>query len=238
MNCKDIAELAPLYLSAEIEDGRRDLFQAHLAECRSCAGQLASQATLDARLRDAFSSDLPDAAALNQSVGSRIARERSRRWALVAASAAVLLFAAGLAYRSLMPAPLFSDAARDHRMEVMDRQPRRWRTDPAEIDKLAARYGLSNLAAAAPAGYSLEHAKICGIDGKPALHLVYTNGVQEFSVYVRIGAGSARSHRAVSVGSEHLASFQTGRLEAVIVTAGSSAECQQFARLAAEMLSS
>jgi anti-sigma factor RsiW len=236
MNCKDVAELAPLYLSGEIEDRRRDLFQAHLAECRNCAGQLATQVTLDARLRDAFSSDLPDTAALNQSVHGRIARERGRRRALVAATAAVLLFAAGLGYRSFRPASLFSDAARDHRMEVMERQPRRWRTDPAEIDRLAARYGLSNLAATAPAGFRLEHAKMCGIDGKPALHLVYTSGIQEFSVYVRIGAGSARSLRAVSVGSEHLASFQTDRLEAVIVTAGSSAECQQFARLAAGIL--
>jgi anti-sigma factor RsiW len=238
MNCKDVAELAPLYLSGEMNDPQRDLFQAHLAECRSCAGQLARQVATDARLRDALSSDFPNTAALDQSVRSRIARERSRRWALVAATAAMLLFAAGLAYRSLRPAPLFSDAARDHRMEVMDHQPRRWRTDPAEIDKLAARYGLSNLAAAAPAGYRLEHAKICGIDGKPALHLVYINGVQEFSVYVRIGAGSARSLRAARVGSEHLASFQTDRLEAVIVTAGSSGECLQFARLAAGMLSS
>lgn len=238
MNCKDIAELAPNYLSGEIDGNQRDRFRAHLAECRSCAAHIERQAALDARLNDAFSSELPDVVALQQSVRARIARNRLRQWMLGAASAAAILFAALLGYRMLQPDRLFYDAERDHRMEVVEHQPRRWRTDPAEIGKLTARYGLSNLVLIAPAGYRLEHAKMCGLDGAAALHLVYTNGAQEFSFYVRTRTGAAEGLRTKRVGSENLARFQTDRLEAVIVTAGSSEECLQFAHIAAGVLSS
>ena len=92
-----------------------------------------------------------------------------------------------------------------------------------EIEKLAARYQLPDVAGLAPQGYRLEHAKMCGLDGKPALHLVYTNGSQEFSVFVRARTGSEKALRQVSVGAEHLAGFGTDRLEAV-VAGGSSGE--------------
>jgi len=92
--------------------------------------------------------------------------------------------------------------------------------------------------ALAPAGYRLEHAKMCGIDGKAALHLVFTNGSQEVSVYVRARSGTARSNavRTVNVASEHLAAIQGDRLEAIVATAGSSAECLSFARFAEGVL--
>lgn len=236
MNCKDIAEWTPLYLSGEIDDCRLDVFRTHLAECPGCAAHIDQQVAVDARLRNAFASDFPDAAALSQSVRGRIARERSLRWTMVTATAAVVLFALVLAYRTLRPEPLFSAAALDHRMEVVEHQPRRWRTDPADIEKLVARYELSNLAAMTPIGYRLEHAKICGIDGKATLHLVYTNGIQEFSVYVLGRAGVANKVlRTVRVRQEHLAAFQTERFE-VIAAGGSSDECLQFARAAASVL--
>jgi anti-sigma factor RsiW len=234
MNCKDIADLAPLYLSGEMEQNARDLFRAHLDECRSCALQMEHQVAMDGRLRDAFSSALPDATAIEQTVRKHIAGERSRRWMMVAASAAAVLVASVLGYRTLRPERLFSDAAEDHRLEVVEHQPRRWRTDPAEIGKLAARYGLSNVSV--PAGYRLEHAKMCGLDGEPALHLVYTNGVQEFSVFVLKPSGASRKNlHIVSVGNERLAAFQTERLE-MIATGGSSDECLQLARAAAGAL--
>ncbi len=234
MNCREIEELAPLYLSGEMEEDRKVLFHTHLAECRNCAQQLEQQAATDARLRKALCAGLPYAGEIEQTVWRRIARERSRRW-MTMASAAVVLLAAVLGYRMLRPNGLYRDAALDHRQEVVEHQPRRWRTDPAEIEKLAARYQLTDLAALAPQGYRLEHAKMCGLDGQPALHLVYTNGVKEFSMFVRQGGGSAPVS-AHTVGLEHLARFRTARHEAVVVTDGSSGECLQFARVAAAVL--
>jgi anti-sigma factor RsiW len=234
MNCRDIEELAPLYLSGELEEDRKVRFHTHFAECRSCASQMQQQEATDARLRKALCAGLPDAAQIQRSVWGQIARERSRRWMFLAA-AAVLLIAAVMGYRLLRPDRLYADAALDHRQEVIQHQPRRWRTDPAEIEKLAARYELTDVAALAPAGYRLEHAKMCGIDGQPSLHLVYTNGIQEVSVFVRSGGGM-EPVSAHSVGSEHLARFRTARHEAVIVTDGPSGDCLQFARVAAAAL--
>jgi anti-sigma factor RsiW len=233
MNCRELEELAPLYLSGELEEGRRALVLAHLDGCRSCAAEMDQQVALDDKLR---SMELPDAAGIERSVRGRILRERSWRFAAVAA---VALFAAVLGYRALRPGSvsrLYTDAALDHRMEVMDHQPRRWKTEPVEIEKLAARFALADVAALAPAGYRLEHGKMCGLDGKPALHLVYTNGSQEFSVYVRARSGGDRAVRAVRVGSEQLAGFETDRVEAVVATSGSSGECLEFARFASRVL--
>jgi anti-sigma factor RsiW len=238
MNCREIDEFAPLYLSGEMDEGQRAQFREHLAQCRSCAAEIDRQIALDGTLRDAISSELPDAVAVQDSVRGRIATERHRRFAGVAGVAAMLAFAAVFGYRALRPepaAPLYADAALDHRLEVIEHQPRRWRTDPAEIEKLAARYELSNVAALAPEGYRLEHAKMCGIDGKPALHLVYTNGSQEVSLFVRSKTGSDRGLHAAQAGSLHVASFQNDRIE-IIATGGSSDECLQFAQFAARVL--
>jgi anti-sigma factor RsiW len=232
MNCRDIEEFRPLYLSEEMDEGQRELFRSHLAECRRCAAEMDRQTALDRRLRDAVSAELPDATAIQSSVRARIRGARVRRWTAVAAA---VLFAALLGYRTLRPEPvarLYADAALDHRQEVTEHQPRRWRSDPVEIEKLAGRYQLSNVAALAPAGYRLEHAKMCGIDGKPALHLVYTNGAQEFSLFVRARTGRSNALRTVRVGSEKLAAFQTARLEAVVATSASSGDCLEFARFA------
>lgn len=229
MNCREIEELAPLYLSGELEEDRKVLFHTHLAECRSCAQQLQQQEAMDARLRTALCAGLPVGGEIERSVRTQIARQRSRRWMLAAA----ILIAAIVGYRMLRPQRLYADAALDHRQEVVEHQPRRWRTDPAEIEKLAARYQLRDVAALAPDGYRLEHAKMCGLDGKPALHLVYTNGVQEISLFVLSRTGRDRGISATDVGN--VAAFQNDRIQ-VIATGGASGDCLQFVRFAASVL--
>jgi anti-sigma factor RsiW len=234
MNCKEIEELAPLYLWGELEEDRKVQFQTHLAECRSCAQQMEQQAAMDARLRKALCAGLPDAGTLERSVSRQIAVERSGRWMLVGVAAA-LLIAAALGYRALRPERLYRDAALDHRLEVVEHQPRHWRTDRAEIDKLAARYQLHDVAALAPAGYRLEHAKMCGLEGQPALHLVYTNGVQEISLFVRSRTGGDSGISSTGVGDLYLASFQNDQIQ-IIATGGASGDCVRFVRFAASVL--
>jgi anti-sigma factor RsiW len=229
MNCKEIEELAPLYLSGELEEDRKVLFHTHLAECRGCAQQIEQQEAMDARLRKALCAGLPVAGEIERSVRRQIARERSRRWMLAAA----ILIAAVIGYRVLRPETLYADAALDHRQEVLEHQPRRWRTDPAEIEKLAARYQLRDVTSLAPDGYRLEHAKMCGLDGKPALHLVYSNGVQEISLFVLSRTGRDRGISATSVGNVQLAAFQNDRIQ-IIATGGG--DCLRFVRFAASVL--
>jgi anti-sigma factor RsiW len=233
MNCGDVGEFSALYLSGELAAEQRALFDAHLARCRGCAAEMECQTALDALLREG-SSEMLDATGVLASVRKRIRAERFRQ---VAGVAAAIVFAALLGYWALRPKPvarLYSDAALDHKLEVREHQPRRWRTDPAEILKLAGRFQLADVATLAPSGFHLEHAKMCGIDGKPALHLVYTDGRQEFSMFVRALSGSDKTLHTVRVGSENLAEFRTDRLEAVVVS--SDAECLEFARFAAKVL--
>jgi anti-sigma factor RsiW len=230
--------LAPLYLSGELEEDRKVLFHTHLAECRSCAQQVQQQESMDARLRKALCAGLPDAGKLQRSVSRQIAQKRAEWWQLIAAVAAALLIAAVLRYGLYRPGPgarLFTEVTRDHQQEVTEHQPRHWRTDPVEVDKLAARYQLHDVTSLAPAGYRLEHAKMCGIDGQPALHLVYTNGVQEISLFVLLQTGRDRGISATGVGNVHLAAFQNERIR-IIATGGAWGDCLQFVRVAASVL--
>jgi hypothetical protein len=81
----------------------------------------------------------------------------------------------------------------------------------------------------APVGYRLEHGKLCRLDGRPFLHLVYTDGANEVSVFLRQwdsepSTGIARETvnnsvlYTVDIGPEHLGFFQTRQLTAVVVS--------------------
>jgi anti-sigma factor RsiW len=247
MNCRDIAELAPLYLSRELPADELREFERHLGRCRSCALEIDQEASIDARLRAAVGDEMPETATLNRAVITRIDAVSVRRRQFIGVAAAVLLLTAGgaawwSAHEGSTPRPytrLYTDAARDHQLEVVEHQPRRWRSGAAGIETLAARYGLPARAAATlgPAGFRLQQAKICGLEGRPVLHLVYTNGAREVSLYLRRNDAQDRSdlHEAV-LGREYVDTFRTDRFVAVIVAQGSRADCRQFSRSAAVAL--
>ena len=237
MNCAEVTDLAPLYLSGELAGAERNRFAAHLASCPACRREIEQQASLDERLVRALERDLPDTTRLQERFRNRIAAERSRRTWVAAGVAAAIAGIYGLV--SFASAPrLYKDAARDHRVEVVEQQPRRWRTGPTGIEPLAAQSGLTfaQAAALAPAGYSLERAKICGLDGQRMLHLVFANGTLKYSVYVRPHETARRDIRMIRSDSEQVAAFETGRFTAVVVLAGSAAECETFAKLTSQRL--
>jgi anti-sigma factor RsiW len=192
---------------------------------------------IDARLRAAFAEPLPDAGALQNGVRRRIAAQRSLRLGMLAVAAGILLAVIGYGFLRRTTG-IYQELALDHRIEVVERQPRHWRNGPAEIEPLVARYGVTApmLAGFAPAGYHLLHAKSCGINGMPVLHLVYSNGNREISIYVRQHVGSGIRSGSFSVNSEQVVAFGRGGLEAAVVMVGSGEECQLFARRAASYL--
>jgi len=212
-----------------MDDEARQRFAAHLAACPECELEIEGLAAV--LLREA-----PDTSRVEEAVRRRMAASRSRRrWAL---AAGVLVAMVG-SYEWLAWAPRrYVDAARDHRAEVVERQPRRWRSGAAEIEVLAAGNGLTLAEAAglAPEGYRLEHAKICGIDGQRMLHLVFTNGTREYSIYVSPDRSAQEGVRRVERDAEQVAGFETGRFRALVVTVGPAAECEELARLAAGRL--
>jgi anti-sigma factor RsiW len=258
MNCTDTMTLLPIYISGELDRARAAELAAHLECCPACAQEMASQREMDTLLRAGVLADDVSAAEVDHWVRERIAPAPPRllavalRWQLVAAAIVTLLLIAGVAYRAFLtskPASLYSDAARDHRSEVIFRQPRRWLVSEAAIEKLAEQRGVSPAAVAslAPTGYRPEHAKLCRLDGRIFLHLVYTDGTHEFSVFLRqrdsdampgkpLDTVNGRQLYRADFGDEHLGCFETDRLSAMVVTNQPGQAALTLARRAAAAL--
>jgi len=239
MNCADISEQAPLYLSHELSGPELRAFETHLDGCRTCAEEIELQISIDARLRASIGAEIPNTAELDQAVRRQIqmiSLTRRRRFMTVAA--AIVFLVAGSAWWFTRVPRIYADAARDHQAEVIEHQPRRWRSELAEVNALAARFGLpaSSVAALGPAGSILVHARICRLDGKPVLHLVYQSGTREISLFVRRNDGGAATNTPVLVGREYVEAFRTTRFSAIVVAAGSRTECLHFAQTAAAVL--
>jgi hypothetical protein len=242
MTCRELRNLAPLYHSGELGAVDREAFAAHRAACPECDHEIESQANLDSQIAGALARDYPDASRVKQRFRGALAAQRSRRrWILAAAAALVLVAGLGVArvYRRPTPAPAWiAAAARDHWSELVERQPRHWRTAPPEIAVVASQNGFAyaQVAALAPAGYKLERAKTCRIEGQPTLHLVFSDGAREYSVYLRPHISAKAPVDVVAHGAEHVAAFETGRYRAAVVTVGSEPECEALARTAASRL--
>jgi len=239
MNCADISEQAPLYLAHELSGPELRAFETHLDGCRTCAEEIELQISIDARLRASIGAEIPNTAELDQAVRRQIqmiSLTRRRRFMTVAA--AIVFLVAGSAWWFTRVPRIYADAARDHQAEVIEHQPRRWRSELAEVNALAARFGLpaSSVAALGPAGSILVHARICRLDGKPVLHLVYRSGTREISLFVRRNDGGAATNTPVLVGREYVEAFRTTRFSAIVVAAGSRTECLHFAQTAAAVL--
>ncbi len=238
MNCRELRNRAPLYISGEMQPPESREFAAHIAQCPACEADIEHQMALDARVRAALAQDAPDTTRVERTVRSRIAQSSlRRRWVVAGSIAAIVTLGIGLSIIAAPPA-IYADAARDHQVEVIEGQPRHWRLDREGIEILTARLGLTlaRAAALAPAGYRLERAKICGVGGQPMLHLVFASGERRYSVFLRPATGGKRVIRIVRRGPEQIAGFETGRYLALVVTGDREGECAQLARSAEQQL--
>ncbi len=249
MNCTDIWQLAPLYLSGELDSARTEQFAAHLRTCDACAREIGQQQAFDSLLQAGVLSEPIDSAtververAVERMVRRSIAAESRRRVLAVAGIAATLAVAAfgiRMASRAARAtiAPIYTAAAFDHRIEIVDGQPRKWFTDPAAIEGLARSQGIAESAvyALAPAGYRLAKAKVCLLDGRLFLHLVYANAAGNVSLYLR-RTDRVRSVHAETRGKEHVAGFQEHQLTAVVVTEQPGDAAERLARTAFAIL--
>jgi anti-sigma factor RsiW len=255
MNCSDISELTPLYIAGELDSTRSAAFDAHLKVCPACMRELETQARLDARLREVLLAEELDVSRVNRRIRELIAadspvglvpqlRPGSSRWvtAVMGIAASLLVLAAGYLLLPNRVAPVYADAARDHQWEVVDQQPRHWLTDPVKIAELAQQQGISDsVPLALTSGYHLERAKICRLDGRLFLHVVYSDGRREFSLFLRPrdgqhlagmirGVANGRLLHFCDAGGERLSSFQTARLTAVVATDQPAGAAVRFAR--------
>ncbi|HEV2387132.1 MAG TPA: zf-HC2 domain-containing protein [Candidatus Acidoferrales bacterium] len=261
MNCRETTALSPLYHSGELDARNAATFTAHLQACPACAREIQRQSLLDSQLRKALlAEDLPTDA-IERRVLDRIAAAAApqaaarpalfQRWALAGmAAAAVLLAAVGyLGLLARRPAPVYADAVQDHQDEVVDHQPRKWRFDLPAIEALAVRELVppADVLALAAHGYRLQRGKICRLDGQLYLHLVYDNGANQISVFLRQRNPSPLPGRPRAVanglplftahmGREHVAGFNTSRLTALVVTTQSNESALDFASFASGVL--
>ena len=224
MNCAEIATLAPLYLSSELDAEQAAALVAHLRICAACAREIEQQRDLDARLRSALLAEATDSSTLVPEIRRRIAiAEAKRRVLTLGAVAASVTLAVGFLLHHFVIAravPLIlSDAAQDHRREVIEKRVKKWRSDVEEIDALAQKHGIpaNAIPALAAAGYRLDRARLCRLDGNIFLHLVYTDGAREMSVFLRPRQGDPVSLRAEDLGPEHVVAVQSGRMTVVCV---------------------
>lgn len=263
MNCADIAELAPLYVAGELDPKRAAEFDAHLRVCPACMRELESQSRVDTQLREALLNEEISVAAVNRRVIELISAGAAsnslpqlqskprRRWATAAigVAAVFLLFAAGYLLVPARAARVYADAAFDHRLEVVEHGPRTWVIDQSKIDELLVQQGIP--AGSAPpvlaASYHLREAKICRLDGRSFIHLVYSDGSAEFSLYLRLrdghsvsgpvrGIANGRLLHVSTDGAEHISSFETARLTVMVVTDQPAGASLRFARAASSAL--
>jgi hypothetical protein len=264
VNCRDIAELAPLHLTGELEALEAADFSAHLEGCPSCAEEMERQAYFDARLREIVLADDTNVTSIDRRVRLQIAADSrsgirvtrspmiARRWtaAAIGIAAALLLF--GFGYHNLFGrhlAAVYAAAATDHRLEVVEMQPRPWSSGSAQIEALGAGHGIPApaISALASGSYHLDRAKVCMLDGRVFLHLVFSDGAQEFSVYLRQRDSSSlpgqvretangKSLHTSDLNHEYVASFETAQLTFVVVTNQSGDAALHFARFASSVL--
>ena len=254
MTCSDVSNLTPLYLTGELDEIRVRRLNLHTRHCPECAREVAQQAALDARLRAVVMADQVDSQAVEARVLQRIgaekaSRTRGWRWGLAPAGIAAALVMGVLGYRATFSheppqtaSGALAAAARDHRMEIVEQQPRRWRTDLTSLNELAAREGISTatISAIAPANYHFQEGKLCKLDGQIYLHLVYSDstGKQNFSLFLDRQKDTSGVTRIVSakLGAECVAGFKSGQLNAMVVTDQSADAALQLARFAASVI--
>jgi len=239
MICQDVLGLSSLYFSGELDEARAAEFRAHLQACPACAAEIEQMAEVDARLRDAMQTEPVDTAMLDARIRRHIAAP-SRRWISIAASFAAAVVIAGIAYRvSAGPERVCTDAASDHQREVVEGQRRTWLSDTDSIAALAVRQGIASSAVAqlADSGFRLDRGKLCRLDGRVYLHLVYSGNGRAVSVFLHPhDSQTIHDVRTLHSGSEHVAYFETQRVSAIVVADQSSEPVNRMAQAAARVL--
>jgi len=168
----------------------------HLESCAACRAKLQQEYEFDRLLIAAVNREVPPVDQLLDRVGKALDDKRSWRlifaprqwrWPALAGTAAVVLLCAFALTRFTAGDPmhlLCQDAVEDHTSEVVMHEPRHWHTTANEISDLARRTVSLPQVPRTLAGLSLQKARVCGLLQAPALHLVYGNGLQQFSVFL------------------------------------------------------
>src|SRR6185312_7132058 len=195
MICSQSERVTEAYLSGDID---QPAWRKHLDICPECAAKLKNESDFDHLIRHAVTSERLQTrqlevhvrAAMRESV-TPIRRPILASWQYgIAAAVAlfvVIIATVGYAKGRIERTAICIDAADDHQEEVVAKAPRRWRTENGDVQALAQRVvgDPSVPDRIVPAGYHLVGARICSLHGKRYMHLDYSNGSSEISLFVR-----------------------------------------------------
>lgn len=115
---------------------------------------------------------------------------------------------------------------------MVDARPRNWLSDPEAVEALAARQGIdaAALTQIRNSGLHLERGKICRLDGNLFLHLVFSQGGQQVSVFLRKAGERPHGTRSIHTGAEDVAYFETSRVKALVVSNSPSSAARSIAQ--------
>lgn len=237
MRCDEAEGLLAPHISEGLDVAAQHELALHLDVCAACRARLQQEYELNRVVMAAVSRGTPRFDGLVERIERSLdASPASRRlvfpgrWPVLAGSAAlVLLFAVAIVrFTASNPMHLLcQDAFDDHRTEVVQREPRQWKTGRNEIADLARRTIPGVEVPQKVAGLSLEKGRICGLLQATALHLVYGQGPHEVSVFLMLrrelpSDSLPRPNSGSSVHQETqsgiaAASFADGRMGIVVV---------------------
>lgn len=152
--------------------------------------------------------------------------------ALAIAAVIVMAFVGNRVMLASRAKVIYAAAANDHLREIVQKEPRHWRTDENDLSRLLSSQGVSMSVAntIAPAGYHLAEGRICILNGRKFLHLVYADAAGNVSVFLRQQTPRFASGGVAAFASEHVAGVQKDALTAVVVSDESEASALRFAR--------
>lgn len=194
MNCTYSEQISDAYLSGEIEGPE---WRTHLGTCPECAAKLRAELDFDLIIKHAVNEERLHTRQLEAHVRNAIRNSspwKSSVMVLVRYSvAATVIFATllvatfGYAKGRMDLSATCGDAVDDHREEVIGRAPRKWKVDDKDVQALAQRLvGDPKVPErVAPAGYHLVGARVCVLHGKRYMHLDYSDGINQVSLFLR-----------------------------------------------------
>ena len=144
MNCQELTELSPLYLSGELDRARAAAFAAHLDACPDCARAV----EFDTRLRQAVLAEPLDRKIDTEACDLRIraqspASSASGESGWQPASRRRSSSAPSSTAPQRTPPRSTPPRRRMHRREVADHERRNWVAQPDQMSALASRLGIS-----------------------------------------------------------------------------------------------
>jgi anti-sigma factor RsiW len=207
MNCPNYEQVTDAYLSGEIDSPE---WRSHLDCCPNCAAKLQSESDFDLILRHAVNEERLQTRQLEAHVRAAIHQPRSRwhspMFVLRYGLAAMVVFGTlglatfGYAKGRMDRTATCADAADDHREEIIEKAPRKWRVNPKDVQALSQRVvgDPSVPERVTPAGYHLVGARICILHDKDYLHLDFSDGNNEISLFVRNQSPANLADRVLS----------------------------------------